>query len=55
MKIAVKEGVIDIQLVKGPPTSSGQGKETTDCDDLGSWGKGILIINTFQLSESLRY
>jgi hypothetical protein len=48
----MEKGIVDVELMKGQAPSSSQGKQAANWDDLGSWGKGVLIINAFELSEA---
>lgn len=48
----MKNGVLDVHLVKAPMANCSNRQETTDGDEFGYGGKNFFIINAFALSES---
>jgi hypothetical protein len=49
----MKECIMDVKLVNEPTTSRSDDKEATKSGELGSWRKGFLIVNAFNLSIAL--
>jgi hypothetical protein len=49
----MKKRVLDIKLVNEPTTSRSHSEEATKSGELGSWRKGFLIVDAFNLSVAL--
>jgi hypothetical protein len=49
----MKKHVMDVKLMNEPTTGRSHGKEATKSDELGSWRKGFLIADAFNLSVAL--
>jgi hypothetical protein len=52
IKIAMKEGVLDVQLTNWPATRCGDAEDDADGHRLGDGAEGLIKINTLLLGKT---
>ena len=49
---AMQEGILDVELMHGPPAGESQREHRADTSRLHHWAEGLVVVNTGALSEA---